>query len=200
MSPDNSVYPRKLPKEDNPRFATLSRSMWSMRNASNPSPRIEMADDWLGRMRLFSSIVNAVTRVKLFPDFTFTMSAPLGTPSASPERIVVTPIPAPWRVMPLVLGMVTWVVQLHLPAGMSTRSPFTAELIAVCTAVFEHDFAIMSAARAVVAKQTKMTEQRSTSTRFILSPLVGSIDPPSVSPYKRWWVVKTHDSSLTTPL
>jgi len=60
-------------------------------------------------------------------------------PTLSP--IIVTPWPAPWRVIPFVIVRVddqfVWE-----QAGIVTVSPPTAELMAVCTSLIEHEAAV----------------------------------------------------------
>ena len=76
--------------------------------------------------------------------------------------------------MPFVLGIETWVDQVQLPLGTSTRSPDVAESMAAWTLDDAQELAtmsvaaVLSVAQAVVERQGKMMEQRSNSVRFIL--------------------------------
>jgi hypothetical protein len=65
---------------------------------------------------------------------------------------------------------------VQFPAGTVTVSPSLATLIAFWTAAAAHDAAVVSAARAVVAKQSKKAAHQSNSVRFILPPFAAMKD------------------------
>jgi len=59
--------------------------------------------------------------------------------------------PSPSSVIPLVPGIETEEAHVHVPPGILTVYPLKALLIAVCTSVAEHEFAVMMPPVCVVA-------------------------------------------------
>jgi hypothetical protein len=89
--------------------------------------------------------------------------------------MTVQSMPAPCKVIPFVLGMVTVVVQVQVPAGTTTVSPLFAEFIAVCTADEEQLEALIVAA--CISQKKRILKNKAINKQLMNLLIV--LDPPS---------------------
>src|SRR6266404_2560601 len=107
-------------------------------------------------------MLNPVRRVSAFP------AAEMSKAFCAVVVIVVFPVPS--SVIAFVFEIKTVVVYWHVPPGTSTVSPELAALMAACTAVAEHDAAVIVAACSDAAANQKSIKVLTNKRRRIIGP------------------------------